>query len=256
MYYVRMYGGFMSFDYVILNGRPACGKSEFIDFIKKTDDATREEEYHISNIKEIDDFPWIYEKFIEDDIWESVGSKRLYSKALGDKTYNTTDYGLYDFMMGKLNREIKNNYLCPDFLKNNTLFIEFSRGGNDAYKRSLNFLDQEILKRSVIFHIWVSFEESKRKNIVRSPGIDGEQGILKHKVPKDVIEGYYRDNDWLELADGKDSGQIEVNGISVPFVTMKNEPELPAGEELAVRYKEALDELYMNACTVHPYMRT
>ncbi len=51
------------FQNILLLGRPASGKSEFIDFMKQVSDTDRASKYHIGKFKEMDDFPWIWEKF-------------------------------------------------------------------------------------------------------------------------------------------------------------------------------------------------
>lgn len=233
-----------TFDNLILIGRPACGKSEFIDYMKKTSDPERMDKFHIGKIEEIDDFPWIYEKFVEDDIWEAAGHNRFYSEPVGEKIYNTTDYRLYDFMICRLNREIESEYFTkPEFYNEHTLFVEFSRGRKDAYRRAFKIFEKDVLKKSAILNIFVTFEESCRRNYSRSSA-DGEQGVLKHMVPKDVIEGYYRKNDWKEITAGEENGHLELQGVQVPFVTMNNEPEMPPGPEIADRYKSALDKLF------------
>ena len=61
------------FHTIILTARPAAGKSEVIDFLKKLDPATRRERFHVGEIVEIDDFPYIWEKFEEDQILAEAG---------------------------------------------------------------------------------------------------------------------------------------------------------------------------------------
>ena len=51
------------FETIILIGRPAAGKSEVIDFLKKTDDAERARRFHVGPFTEIDDFPFVWETF-------------------------------------------------------------------------------------------------------------------------------------------------------------------------------------------------
>lgn len=51
------------FDIVILMGRPASGKSEIIDFLKKTPLIERDERFHIALMDEIDDFPMLWTWF-------------------------------------------------------------------------------------------------------------------------------------------------------------------------------------------------
>ena len=52
-----------TFDHLFILGRPAAGKSEFMDFMKKISDAERSERFHIGHFVELDDFVWLWEKF-------------------------------------------------------------------------------------------------------------------------------------------------------------------------------------------------
>ena len=60
------------FDILILNGHPASGKSETIDFLKKTPEEERRERFHIGAMDEIDDFPMLWTWFEEDAILEKI----------------------------------------------------------------------------------------------------------------------------------------------------------------------------------------
>jgi len=58
---------------LILLGRPAAGKSELIQFLQGLPADERAGDYHLGTIEVVDDFPLLWEKFLEDDIWEAVG---------------------------------------------------------------------------------------------------------------------------------------------------------------------------------------
>src|SRR5512140_1646535 len=87
------------FHTIILTARPAAGKSEVIDFLKKLDPATRREQFHVGQIVEIDDFPYIWEKFEEDKILEDAGRERLWTDK---KLYFKEDWA-WDFFLMKMN---------------------------------------------------------------------------------------------------------------------------------------------------------
>jgi hypothetical protein len=57
-----------NFPILIVTGRPAAGKSELIDFLKKTDPGERSGRFHIGEFEELDDFPYVWETFEIDDI--------------------------------------------------------------------------------------------------------------------------------------------------------------------------------------------
>ena len=97
----------------------------------------------------------------------------------------------------------------PDTLEGKTLVIEFARGGPQGsdmpipgafgYRYSVAQLAPEILEKASILYIWVTPEESRRKNEARTDPND-PGSILHHGVPIDVMLGDYGcdDMDWLE----------------------------------------------------------
>lgn len=232
-----------SFDNLIVLGRPACGKSEFIDFMKNIPDKKREAEFHISEFEEVDDFPWLWQLCLDDNEREKKGEKRLYTEKVPEG-FTLTMAGIRGSFMGKFNEVIRQKYTNnPEFYNNKTLLIEFARGKGDGFRESLEKFDSGILKDSAILYINVSFEESYRRNDARyKKGLEGS--ILSHKVPDRDMYGFFIENDWEKITDGKTDGFLIINGIKVPFVSMSNEPELPPGEEIAKRYKEALNKLW------------
>ena len=61
------------FEHLFVLGRPAGGKSEFIDFMKKCPAAERAGTFGIGRFEEIDDFPWLWDACVEDDRREARG---------------------------------------------------------------------------------------------------------------------------------------------------------------------------------------
>lgn len=114
----------------------------------------------------------------------------------------------------------------PDTLEGKTLVIEFARGGPDGaamplpaplgYRYSLARLRPEILAKAAILYIWVTPEESRRKNRARA-NPDDPGSILHHGVPDAVMYGDYGCDDiaWLLEQSGRpDSVRVEAHGRS------------------------------------------
>jgi thymidylate kinase len=226
-----------AFDVLLLLGRPASGKSEFIDFMTACPSRRRASGYHIAPFDVVDDFPMLWELFEDDDLWEGLGRNRLYSKRCNGN-YAVIDDGLWPFLIGKIDRAVK-----PALDRTGrTTIIEFSRGGSSGYADALPSLSDQILTRAAILYVSVSFEESWRRNIARYDKSD-KGGILTHSVPRDEMEKTYGTDDWFHLAPSE-VGTIDVRGIRVPYATMLNEPESKDPAVLGPRYRAALDPLF------------
>ena len=230
------------FEHLFVLGRPAGGKSEFIDFMKRLPDDERASSFGLGRFEEIDDFPWLWQACVDDDAREARGEARLVS-ARTPEGYNITAPKFRGSLVGQFNTAIRERYLSrPAFYEEGTLLIEFARGRDDGFRESLERFDPEILSRGAILFIKVSFEESFRRNTARyRPG--QEESILFHKVPDGDMLGFFRDNDWDALTDGAPDGYLQLAGACIPFVTMNNEPESTDASVLRWRYARALGRL-------------
>ncbi len=234
------------FQHLLVLGRPACGKSEFIDFLKHSSEDMRRRRLHIGRFEEVDDFPWLWEKFQDDAIWEKAGYERLYTEEYmpGNPGMAPKGAKLFDWCMQKFNEVIGRQDLGrDDFYRDSTLLVEFSRGGRDGFRRALGMLDPAILERAAIFYIHVSREESWRRNVARYQE-KLKHSILAHMVPRQTYECFYDINDWEDLTAGEQAGWLTGGSVRVPFVTMNNEPESTAPDVLEERYSAALGQLW------------
>jgi len=234
------------FRHLLVLGRPACGKSEFIDFLKHAPADVRRRRLHVGRFEEVDDFPWLWEKFQDDEIWEKAGHERLYTQEYmpGNPGMAPKGARLFDWCMHKFNDVIGKQYLGnADFYRDATLLIEFSRGGRDGFGKALATLDRRILEPAAILYIQVSREESWRRNVARYQE-KLKHSILAHMVPRETYDFFYDISDWELLTGGRPSGLIDVNGLPVPFVSMNNEPESTDPAVLEGRYAEALGRLW------------
>lgn len=124
----------------------------------------------------------------------------------------------------------------PDSLEGRTIVIEAARGGPDGasmplpaplgYQYSLAQFSPEILKRATILYVWVTPEESRRKNIERTDPKD-PGSILNHGVPMAVMLGDYGCDDMDHLittSDKPDTVTIAAHGTKfhIPVARFDN----------------------------------
>jgi hypothetical protein len=230
------------FQHLFVLGRPAGGKSEFIDFMKKLPAGERAAGFGIGRFEEVDDFPWLWEACLDDDAREAKGEPRLVSERTPEGC-NIIKAGFRGSLVDRFNEVIARKYLAdPRFYEDGTLLIEFARGLGDGFRESLERFHPDILTRAAILYIKVSFDESCRRNSARYKR-GREESILFHKVPDRDMFGYFRENDWEQMTGGAADGRLDIGGVRVPFASMNNEPESVDAAVLRERYARALTRL-------------
>jgi hypothetical protein len=209
-----------NFPVLIITGRPAAGKSELIDFLKKCDPRERLRRFHIGDFEELDDFVYVWETFEIDDILSRHGKRRLWT----DEKYYFTDPFIWNLYIERISLEYRKRLARdPAYHDRMTTLIEFARGGEEGIHEAVTHLHEEVLRRAALIYIRVSYEESVRKNRRRArKGM--EDSILYHSLPDEKMEFYYRTNDWENLA-SRNPDFIEVKGMKIPYAVFENEPE-------------------------------
>ncbi|MDI7267472.1 MAG: hypothetical protein QME96_05715, partial [Myxococcota bacterium] len=114
----------------------------------------------------------------------------------------------------------------PETLEGRTVVIEFARGGPRGatmplspplgYAYSLGMLSPAILERAVVLYVWVTPEESRRRNRERADP-DDPGSILHHGVPEEVMLADYGcdDMEWLiGRSDRPGMMRVEAHGRS------------------------------------------
>ena len=223
--------------YVFLLGRPAAGKSELIQFLTQLPADERAEAYHLGTLRVADDFPLLWQLFVEDDLWEQVGRGRLHSRRVAEN-YAVADDSLWPFLILRLGQEI----LRSSARAGETVIVEFARGGPTGYRDALALLPPEILQKAGIVYLDVTFEESWRRNVARYDQARRE-GILTHSVPREEMERTYAAGDWASLAPAA-TGHVHAGGVRVPYITVPNVPEPISPDDFARRFHPALDRLW------------
>lgn len=137
-----------------------------------------------------------------------------------------------------------------------TVIIEFARGGPEdetpplpdpyGYQYSLRHLSPDILRRASALYVWVTPEESRRRNDERAkPGREGDASILHHGVPESVMRGDYGTDDFTWLLDSGDGSHLPVGTPSgdcrIPSARFDNRTDLTSFLRTPVNEWESSD---------------
>lgn len=230
------------FDVLLLIARPAAGKSEIIDFLKRTPLAERIARFHVGEFEEIDDFPMLWTWFEEDYLLRQMGYPGLHTDEqgmfLGDQ--------LWDLLIERICLEYEKKLRDqPDYHDRYTTIIEFARGTeHGGFQRAFDHINQKLAEKMAILYINVSWQESLRKNRARfNP--DRPDSILEHGLPDEKLEKLYREIDWDQVS-RSDPDFISIHGVNVPYTVFENEDDVTTGrgEALGERLEQNLDHLW------------
>ena len=209
------------FSTLILIARPAAGKSEIINYLINLKGSFRLEKFRIGKLKVIDDFPYLWRWFEEDELLEKMGKPRLFTDEEGYFKHNY----LWDLLIKMINleyqkflRESKN----PD---KETVLIEFSRGKeHEGYAHALPLLSNEILEKSALIYVDIPWEESLRKNRQRfNP--DKPDSTLEHSLPDEKLMRLYFECDFKEIV-SENYGFLKIRNFKIPYAIFDNHNDL------------------------------
>jgi len=269
-------------DTLLLLALPASGKSEVRKFMENSPRDRRIQEFHVADMPQLDDFPYVhYMRCIDQELAKRGQARHFYA---GENTgfANGADWGtllnlvnedyavvkdpsaptppfdaLHAFarldaarakvdiprFFGEMDPDLRADIAAslqdetdrlvgelfgkrPDKVDDKTLVIEFARGGPEGstmplsmphgYAWNLSQLSPQILQRAAILYIWVTPEESRRKNLAREDPDDPGSSMF-HSAPESVMRGDYGccDMEYLiEQSDRPATICIEAHGRS------------------------------------------
>ena len=229
------------FKVVLLQALPASGKSEVRNFMANIEPERLKQEFHIGENLQLDDFPYVHMMRRIDNELQAMGHARVFYP--GEEPFiDGRDWGTLCCLLNEdyhdlLNRNVQkpdsaaqllfDRYdraaqiaglaprlgLLPDSFEGKTIIIECARGGPDGasmpltgsngYQYSLPMFCPEILENAAILYIWVTPEESRRKNADRADPNDPGSN-LHHGVPLAVMLGEYGCDDMEYLVKTSD----------------------------------------------------
>lgn len=231
------------FDIILLIARPAAGKSEVIDYLKKTPLDARIQRFHIGKFEEIDDFPMLWTWFEEDQLLEEMGYSRLHT----DHEGNFLNRYLWDLLIERIGLEYRKKLRdVSNYDESFTTIIEFSRGKeHGGYQSAFSHLSPQILSKTAVLYIDVKWEESLRKNRKRfNP--EKPDSILEHSLPDAKLERLYKEVDWDEVS-RRDPQYLTIQDVRVPYVVFDNADDVTTkrGVALGERLEQTLKKLWI-----------
>ncbi|HUH97281.1 MAG TPA: hypothetical protein VLZ89_07990 [Anaerolineales bacterium] len=231
------------FDILLLIARPAAGKSEVIDYLRRVPPPERSRRFHVGKFEEIDDFPMLWTWFEEDQLLEQMGHPRLHT----DRDGNFLHHYLWDLLIERIGLEYRKKLRdAPASPGPFTTIVEFSRGAeHGGYRSAFSHLLPQMLDKMAVVYIDVSWEESLRKNRLRFNPAKPDS-ILEHSLPDSRLELLYKEIDWEEVSRG-DAHRLNIQGTPVPYIVFDNADDVTTrgGARLGERLEQVLQELWM-----------
>lgn len=184
-------------------------------------ESSRLEKFQIGNLKVIDDFPYLWRWFEEDELLEKMGKPRLFTDNEGYFKHNY----LWDLLIEMINLEYQKFLREEKIYERETVVIEFSRGKeHGGYAHALSLLSDEILENSALIYVDVPWEESLRKNRRRFNPVKPDS-ILEHSLPDEKLKRLYFECDFKEVAP-ESNGFLKIRGFKIPYAIFNNSNDL------------------------------
>jgi hypothetical protein len=272
-------------DTVLLLALPASGKSEVRKYLDGLKPEVCQNDFHIGETVQLDDYPYVHLMHRIDDELMARGQSNVFFKGPTRPFIDNFEWGTliellnedYDDLLAQrtvdvvspaqwlfdrldnahakvglpralgevpyrirceiaelMDKEIApeleyRNKICSGGLEGKTIVIEAARGGANGstfpltppqgYQYSLETFSDAILDQASILYVWVTAEDSRRKNIERGKP-DGQSSILHHSVPMEVMLGEY----------GLDDMEYLIDKSSVPNTVEISRPKLDVNE--------------------------
>ena len=207
----------MKYKYVLLLGRPGCGKSALYRALEgrilESDQA--------KTIERVDDFPKVWAKFLADDAREKEGKERIYSRPTDDGDYLITNDGIWNELLQEVNADVL-HINKPDHM----VVIEFAR---THYVEALQNFDKRILDHCIVIYMEVRFDICWARNVARHKAAVAKGGD-DHLTSREEMERTF-------LYDDQDALVRYMQEQSIPFHVVNNEAD---GEEHLKQQVEAL----------------
>lgn len=231
-----------TFDILLLIARPAAGKSEIIDFLKKIQEEERAERFHIGPFDEIDDFPMLWTWFEEDSLLDKMGHPRLHT----DSQNIFLHPYLWDILIERIGLEYEKRLRnVVGYAEHFTTIIEFSRGReHGGYRSAFARLSPSMLPKMAVLYLDVTWEESFRKNRKRfNP--NKPDSILEHGIEDWKMERLYKEVDWDEVS-AAHPHYLTIQGVQVPYIVFDNHDDVTTqrGPALGKRLEQTLKTLW------------
>ncbi len=181
----------MKYKYVFMMGRPGCGKSAVYRELEKK----LISEGLAQSFERVDDFPKLWNKFMQDNELEKQGKSRKYSRATDDGGYKVTNDALWNDILVDLNADIEKIPSKPGHI----IFIEFSRSN---YVEAFGNFSSQITDKSLVIYIDVNFEICWQRNVKRhEDALANKQD--DHLVSREEMEKTYLNDDMAALVKSK-----------------------------------------------------